>query len=101
MREIRCALGQVGGKRYTLRIQPGKRVGSPDRDGYLYITHLKKRYALHRLAWLYVTGAWPVEQIDHWMIFYRLILTIGHRPRDFQFSLPKVARDPVKRIDHG
>ena len=46
-------------------IQPGKRVGSPDRDGYLYITHLKKRYALHRLAWLYVTGAWPVEQIDH------------------------------------
>lgn len=46
-------------------IRAGKPVGSPDRDGYLYLTHLKSRYAMHRVAWLYVTGKWPVDQIDH------------------------------------
>ena len=32
---------------------------------YLYIGINYKRYASHRLAWLYVHGAWPEFEIDH------------------------------------
>jgi hypothetical protein len=34
-------------------------------DGYLCIKVKGKSYKAHRLAWLYETGAWPKEQIDH------------------------------------
>ena len=40
-------------------------VGHVDRDGYLVTNIDGRRYKLHRLAWLYMTGAWPVELIDH------------------------------------
>lgn len=34
------------------------------RDGRFYIDIHGKRYAAHRLAWLYMTGTWPSE-VDH------------------------------------
>ena len=43
----------------------GKLVGYRQRDGYWWIGVDGSDYAAHRLAWLYVTGAWPVDQIDH------------------------------------
>lgn len=34
-------------------------------SGYVKISINYKLYAAHRLAWLYVHGDWPPEQIDH------------------------------------
>lgn len=49
---------------------PGKtRIGQPagslNQRGYHRIQILGKSHFAHRLAWLYMTGAWPTHQIDH------------------------------------
>lgn len=43
----------------------GKEAGSPDAHGYICIEIGEGRYKAHRLAWLYMTGAWPESEIDH------------------------------------
>ncbi|MBE8590727.1 HNH endonuclease [Pseudomonas sp. MAFF 301449] len=47
------------------RVSDGTPAGSVNCDGRLWIRVDGKRYLAHRLAWLYVTGAWPADQIDH------------------------------------
>lgn len=39
--------------------------GGDNGDGYGRVTLDGSRYYLHRLAWLYMTGAWPTQEIDH------------------------------------
>jgi hypothetical protein len=43
----------------------GARAGTPSFDGYRQINLNGTVYFEHRLAWLYMTGAWPIEEIDH------------------------------------
>lgn len=49
----------------TNRIKVGDIAGSLDKEnGYTRITIDGRRYAAHRLAWLYIYGEWP-EIVDH------------------------------------
>jgi len=43
----------------------GEIAGSPDTRGWIYIGIEGKKYAAHRLAWLYVYGERPEIDIDH------------------------------------
>jgi hypothetical protein len=56
---------------FTWKVNRGNQVndgfvaGNMDGDGHLQISINKKKYKAHRLAWLYMTGKWPKEHIDH------------------------------------
>lgn len=39
--------------------------GYPTEKGYIRITVRGQEYAAHRLAWFYMTGGWPKDQLDH------------------------------------
>jgi hypothetical protein len=39
--------------------------GAIDAYGYVVIRINKKLYKAHRLAWLYMTGKWPTNGLDH------------------------------------
>lgn len=43
----------------------GAVAGSPSGNGYLTIVIFGRRHQAHRLAWLIMTGKWPVADIDH------------------------------------
>ncbi|EKS6407596.1 HNH endonuclease [Enterobacter hormaechei] len=46
-------------------MHPGDVAGFVDYTGYAYIKVDKVKYSAHRLAWIYVYGHSPIEQIDH------------------------------------
>ena len=43
----------------------GSAMGHAAGNGYLYAGIDYGYYTVHRLIWLYVTGEWPTEMIDH------------------------------------
>jgi len=49
----------------TNQVQAGAKAGWIEARGYRRICIGGKSYQAHRLAWLYVTGSWPEDQIDH------------------------------------
>jgi len=52
-------------KTMSNRAQSGKQAGSKHASGRTYIAVGNNRYLAHRLAWMYVNGAFPKECIDH------------------------------------
>lgn len=51
--------------RISIRIMIGAEAGSLTPDGYIEIGVDGISYLAHRLAWFYMTGDWPVGQVDH------------------------------------
>lgn len=47
------------------RIKIGNVAGSLKIDGYITIQINRKVYPAHRLAWFYIHGVWPKNDIDH------------------------------------
>ena len=47
------------------RAQIGTLAGSFDKDGYVVIQIDGAKYKAHRLAFLYMTGNWPENEVDH------------------------------------
>lgn len=47
------------------RSKSGSTAGSYTKEGYLRVVFFGVEYRLHRLVWLYMTGEWPKDQIDH------------------------------------
>ena len=52
-------------KRKVSNIPIGKAAGALQNKGYIQITIDSRNYLAHRVAWLYVYGEWPKNQIDH------------------------------------
>lgn len=46
-------------------VKAGDVAGEVRRDGYVRISIEGRRYQAHRLAWLWVHGRWPDDQLDH------------------------------------
>lgn len=51
--------------RCSRRVRIGDIAGNLSDKGYMRIAIMGKLYRSHRLAWLYVHGEWPLEQLDH------------------------------------
>lgn len=47
------------------RSKIGEALGSKDSYGYTQFNVLGETYLAHRLAYLYMTGEWPAEEVDH------------------------------------
>lgn len=52
-------------KRTSNRIRVGGVAGVKAVNGYIYIALDDYRLLAHRVAWFYVYGEWPKEQLDH------------------------------------
>lgn len=47
------------------RVKEGDKAGCTNTNGYRHIRVYAKVYLAHRLAWFWVTGEWPNDEIDH------------------------------------
>lgn len=47
------------------RVKAGQQAGNPYSNGYLRVQLDGTEYLLHRLAWLWMEGEWPIDEVDH------------------------------------
>lgn len=69
LREVACYDRETGRMtwrvRKSQRCKPGDPIGSINDKGYLTTKIDGANHSVARLAWLYVTGKWPTEEVDH------------------------------------
>lgn len=46
-------------------VKPGEVAGNTNARGYRRVSVYGKSYLAHRLAFLYMTGDWPADKVDH------------------------------------
>ena len=51
--------------RVCQRVKAGDTLGCKSRKGYLQVRVDGKSYKVSRIIWMYATGCWPTDQIDH------------------------------------
>ncbi|MDH1299682.1 MULTISPECIES: HNH endonuclease signature motif containing protein [Achromobacter] len=52
-------------EKVSRRVVVGSPAGTVSKKGYVRIIIRGRNYAAHRLAFLYMQGAWPEDQVDH------------------------------------
>ena len=82
---------------------PGKRAGTTDSADHVWVAISGRRYAAHRLAWVIMTGQWPVDIIDHRNLIKSDNSWDNLRPSDFCQNLsnkpaPKVNTSGYKGV---
>lgn len=69
VRELLDYCPETGAFRWKVNRRGGCRAGEiagvVHAKGYRFIKIDQGRYSAHRLAWLYMTGRWPAECVDH------------------------------------
>lgn len=60
------ATGELTKKAYPgMRLRRGSTATSIRLDGYLSVSVMRKHHYAHRVVWLWMTGMWPENFIDH------------------------------------
>ena len=68
LRELLSYEPETGHFRHLLRrsgVTLGALAGCVATNGYAYISIDGRKYCAHRLAFLHMTGEWPIEDVDH------------------------------------
>ena len=50
---------------WTKTAKAGRVAGTSHNEGYWHVTIRQRQFLAHRLAWLYVYGVWPTNDVDH------------------------------------
>lgn len=69
------------------RVRVGDVAGWVENSGYIRIAISGSRVQAHRIAWIYMTGSWPKDKVDH----------VNGDRSDNRFSNPREATDEVNQ----